>query len=173
MLAAVSASALIVFAVQVVLVLLIGRLGYNVPFPHDIAAFVVTLAVGAISFTCVGLGVSTLMPNQEAGAPVTSIIFFVLLFLSGLWFPISASSGLAKFSSYSPVRHLILSVYDASIVQRGVSSWSWRDLGVMAIWGVGGALVALRRWSWAPRQARRGHSRSFPSFGLMGGRRLG
>jgi len=173
MLMSVSASALIISAAQVVLVLLIGRFGYDVPFPHNIAAFVVALVVGAISFTCVGLGMSTLIPNQEAGAPVTSIVFFVLLFLSGLWFPISSSSGLAKFSSYFPVRHLILSVYDTSIVQKGVSSWPWHDILVMAIWGVGGALVASRRWSWAPRQARRGHSRSLASSGMMGGRRLG
>jgi ABC-2 type transport system permease protein len=173
MLAAVSANALIISAVQVVLVLLIGRLGYNVPFPHNLAAFIVALVVGAISFTCVGLGVSTLIPNQEAGAPITNVVFFVLLFLSGLWFPISANSGLARFSSYFPVRHLILSVYDASIVQRGVPSWSWHDILVMAIWGVAGAVVALRRWSWAPRQARRGHSRGRPGFAMMVGRRLG
>ncbi|MGH8995466.1 MAG: ABC transporter permease [Acidimicrobiales bacterium] len=173
MLAAVSVSALIISAVQVVLVLLIGRLGYHVPFPHNLAAFAVALVVGAISFTCVGLGVSTLIPNQEAGAPITNVVFFVLLFFSGLWFPISSSSGLATFSSYFPVRHLILSVFDASIVQKGVSSWPWHDILVMAIWGVAGALVALRRWSWAPRQARRGPSRGLAIFAILGGRRLG
>jgi ABC-2 type transport system permease protein len=173
MLAAVSASALIISVAQVTLVLLIGRLGYNVPFPHNIAAFVIALVVGAISFTCVGLGVSTLIPNQEAGAPITSIVFFVLLFLSGLWFPISPHSGLAKFSSYFPIRHLILSVYNASVVQKNVSSWTWHDILVMAVWGVVGALVAARRWSWAPHQASRGHSRSLPILGMMGGRRLG
>jgi ABC-2 type transport system permease protein len=88
MMAAVSANALIISAVQVVLVLLIGRFGYDVPFPHNLAAFIVALLVGAASFTALGLGVSTLIPNQEAGAPVTSIVFFVLLFLSGLWFPL-------------------------------------------------------------------------------------
>ena len=93
--------------------LLIGRFGYNVPFPHNLAAFVVALVVGAASFTALGLGMSTLIPNQEAGAPITSVVFFVLLFLSGLWFPLRRNSGLAKFSSYLPVRHLILSVYDA------------------------------------------------------------
>jgi len=173
MLAAVSASTMIISAAQVILVLLIGRLGYNVPFPHNVAAFVVALVVGAVSFTCVGLGMSTLIPNQEAGAPITSIVFFVLLFLSGLWFPISASSGLAKFSSYFPVRHLILSVYDVSIVRKGVTGWSWHDILVMAIWGVAGAFVAARRWSWAPHQAKRGHSRGLSSFGMIGGRRTG
>ena len=37
MLAAVSASALIISVAQVTLVLLIGGSGYNVPFPHNIA----------------------------------------------------------------------------------------------------------------------------------------
>ena len=118
MMAAVSANALIISAVQVVLVLLIGRFGYNVPFPQDLPALVVVLVVGAASFTALGLGVSTLFPNQEAGAPVTSIVFFVLLFLSGPWFPLAANSGLAKFSSYLPVRHMIVAVYDASIAAR-------------------------------------------------------
>ena len=43
MMAAVSANALIISAVQVILVLLIGRFGYSVPFPHDLPALVVVL----------------------------------------------------------------------------------------------------------------------------------
>jgi len=166
MLAAISASALIISTVQVVLVLLIGRYGYSVPFPHNPAAFIVVLIIGGASFTALGLGVSTLIPNQEAGAPVTSIVFFVLLFLSGLWFPLPSGSGLAQFSSYLPVRHMIIGVYDASIAQKGVSSWPWHDIFVMALWGLAAGLVAIRRWSWAPRQVRRGRSRGLSILGL-------
>jgi ABC-2 type transport system permease protein len=163
MMAAISANALLISLVQVVLVLLIGRVAYGVPFPHNVPALVLVLVVGAASFTGLGLGVSTLIPNQEAGAPVTSIVFFVLLFLSGLWFPLDPGSGLAKFSSYLPVRHMIVGVYDASIAQKGTSSWPWHDVLVMAIWGAGAALVAARRWTWAPRQARRGHGARGPA----------
>ena len=53
---------------------------------------------------------STAIPNQETAGPVTSIVFFVLLFLSGLWFPLETDSGLAKFSNYFPVRHFLLAV---------------------------------------------------------------
>lgn len=160
MMAAISANAILISLVQVVLVLLIGRFGYSVPFPHDLPALVVVLLVGAASFTALGLGVSTLIPNQEAGAPVTSIVFFVLLFLSGLWFPLPANSGLAKFSSYLPIRHMIVAVYDASIPEKATSSWPWHDLVVLAVWGVVGMFVAARRWSWAPRQATSGRART-------------
>jgi ABC-2 type transport system permease protein len=166
MMAAISANALIISAIQVVLVLFIGRFAFNVPFPDNLFAFIVVLVVGAASFTALGLGVSTLIPNQEAAAPVTSIVFFVLLFLSGLWFPLAANSGLAKFSTYLPVRHMIVGVYDASIAQKGNSSWPWHDILVMAIWGAGAALLAARRWNWAPRQSTRGHAGGFSSFGL-------
>ena len=160
MMTAVSVNALITSTVQVVLVLLIGRLGYGVPFPHDLPAFIVTLLVGAAAFTALGLGMSTLIPNQESGAPITSVVFFVLLFLSGLWFPLDPKSGLAKFSSYLPVRHMIVSIYIASFPQKGGSSWPWHDILVLAIWGVGAGVVAVRRWSWAPRPAKRGRGRS-------------
>jgi len=172
MMAAISANALIISAVQVVLVLLIGRFGYNVPFPHNLLALVIVLVVGAASFTALGLAVSTLIPNQEAGAPVTSVVFFVLLFVSGLWFPLATNSGLAKFSSYLPIRPMILAVFDATIPKKGASGWPWHHLFVMAIWGLGAALVAARRWSWAPRQATRGHARGFSSLAMMSRRQV-
>lgn len=169
MLAAVTVSVALISAVEIVLVLLVGRTAYHVALPHDIPALVLALAVGAASFTALGVATSTLVPNQEAGGPVVSIVFFVLLFLSGLWFPISKGSGLAKFSSIFPVRHLILAVYAPFDLRPGTSSWSWHDLLVVGIWGVGGILVAARRWSWSPRQTASRGRRPF-GLGMLGGR---
>lgn len=164
MITAICANAMIISFVQVVALLLIGRFGYQVHFPHNIAALVLALAVGAASFTAVGIAMSTLIPNQEAAGPVVSIVFFVLLFLSGLWYPIDPHSGLARVSSYFPIRHMIVAVYAPFDVRRGVSGWSWGDLGAMAIWGAIGVVVALRRWSWAPRRTEGGPSRLAARF---------
>ncbi len=152
-LTALLANAVIISALEVVLLLIIGKYGYGVFLPHNVGAFVVALLVGAASFTALGVAVSTLVPNQEAGGPVISIVFFVLLFLSGLWYPISPKSGLAKFSTYFPVRHMITAVYAPFDVRKGVSGWAWNDLLVLAIWGAAGILVAARRWRWAPRRS--------------------
>ena len=142
LLSAIFCNALLISAVQVVILLLIGRFGYQVVLPHNIAALVVTLVVGGLCFTALGIATSTLIPNQDAAGPVVSIVFFVLLFLSGLWYPIKAGSGLAKFSSYFPVRHMIIATFAPFDLQKGASAWRWGDLRVMAIWAVGGVIVA-------------------------------
>lgn len=143
-------STMIVAAVQVVLLLLIGRFGYDVSFPRSIAAFVVVLVVGIVSFAAMGVAMSTLVPNQDAAGPITSVIFFVLLFLSGLWFPLRPHSGLARFSSWFPVRHFIEAVAAPFGLQPGESPWAWHDLLVVAVWGAAAAVVAIRRFRWSP-----------------------
>jgi ABC-2 type transport system permease protein len=146
-------NSVIVSALQVVSLLVIGRVGYNVGFPHDVPAFVVTLLVGAVCFAGLGVAMSTVVPNQEAAGPITSIVFFVLLFLSGLWYPLKAGSGLAKVSAWFPVRHFIVATFTSFTAQRGVSPWAWRDLLVMAVWGVAGSVIAVRRFRWEPRRS--------------------
>ncbi|MGH9303204.1 MAG: ABC transporter permease [Acidimicrobiales bacterium] len=150
--AGVFGSMLIVSGLQVIVLLLIGKFGYGAILPHNVAAFVVALVVGSACFCAVGVATSTLIPNEEAAGPVIGVIFFVLLFLSGLWFPINSSSALAKISTWFPVRHMITATFAPFDVRPGVSGWAWNDLLVMAVWGVCGIFVALRRWSWSPRR---------------------
>jgi ABC-2 type transport system permease protein len=160
LLAAIFASTLIICLVQVVILLVIGRIGYHVALPGAWGAFVVALVVGAASFTALGVAMSTFIPNQEAGGPVVSVVFFVLLFFSGLWYPLDPHSGLAHFASFFPVRHMILAVFDAFDFGGSGSPWAWHDYLVMALWGVAGVVLALRRWSWSPRRADRVGDRS-------------
>jgi ABC-2 type transport system permease protein len=145
-------STAIVAVIQVALLLVIGRVGYHVAFPTSWAALAVAVVVGIVCFSAMGVAISVAVPNQETAGPVTSIVFFVLLFLAGLWFPLPAHSGLAKFSSYLPVRHLILAI-DRPFFGAGAGSpWAWHDLLVVALWGAGAALVAVRRFRWTPRR---------------------
>jgi ABC-2 type transport system permease protein len=152
LLTAIVLSSMIISAVEVVILLAVGRLGFNVHFPDNVGAFVVAIVVGMLCFSALGVAMSTLIPNQDAAGPIVSIIFFVLLFLSGLWFPLKPGSGLARFSSYFPVRHFITAVFAPFDPRKGVSPWAWHDLLVVGIWGVAGAIVAVRRWKWSPRR---------------------
>ena len=62
---------------------------------------------GMVCYSAMGVGMSTLVPNQDAAGPIVSLTFFILVALSGLWFPIAPGSGLATFADFFPIRHLI------------------------------------------------------------------
>ncbi|MFZ0665400.1 MAG: ABC transporter permease [Acidimicrobiales bacterium] len=152
LLSAVFGSTILIAIYQVVILLVVGRLGFGTQFPSHILAFVLTAVVGMLSFTGLGVGVSTLAPNADAAGPIVSIVFFLLLAFSGLWFPIKPGTTLANVSGYFPVRHLITAVLASFNVPRGADPWAWHDLVVMAIWGAIGIVIGARRWRWSPRR---------------------
>ena len=150
--AAILVNAMIVAALGVVLLLVVGRLGYGVHGPAHWLPFLVTLIVAMLCYSALGVGISTLVPNADAAGPIVSLTFFILVALSGLWFPIAPNSGLATFANIFPIRHLINALVASFTGQPGTPLWPWHDLAVMAIWGVAGAFVGLRRWDWSPKR---------------------
>jgi ABC-2 type transport system permease protein len=152
MFSAIFTNAFIIALVQVVILLAVGRFGYHAVLPTEWAALAVALLAGVFCFTALGVAASTVIPNQDAAGPVTSIVFFVLLFLSGLWYPLKAGSGLAQVSGWFPVRHLITATFAPFDLARGASPWAWNDVLVMLTWGVVGTYVAVRRFRWEPRR---------------------
>jgi ABC-2 type transport system permease protein len=151
LMSAVFLSTMIVALVQLVLMLAVGR-GFSVHGPANWLPFIIVVIVGMLGFTALGMGVSTLIPNADAAGPVVNIVFFILLAFSGLWYPIAPGSALAKVTDYFPIRHLIVGLEDSFNNIPGASPWGWHDMLVIAIWGVVGVFLALRRWQWAPRR---------------------
>ena len=151
LMSAVFISTLTVCLIQIVLMLAVGR-AYGVHGPAHWLPFLLAVVVGMFSFTALGMGVSTLVPNADAAGPVVNIVFFIVLAFSGLYFPLTPGSTLANITDYLPVRRLIVSLQDSFNHIPGTSPWAWHDLGVIAIWGAAGVFFALRRWQWAPRR---------------------
>jgi ABC-2 type transport system permease protein len=150
LLAAVFINWMIIAVIQIVLLLLVGRLGYGVHGPRDIALFVLVLIVGMLSFTAMGVGISTVVPNADAAGPIVSLVFFILVALSGLYFPVKPGSGLATFTGFFPIRHLIVACVDTFNGVPGATTWN--DILVVAVWGAAGVFVSLRRWDWSPKR---------------------
>src|SRR5580704_3066751 len=103
LMSAVFISTLTVCVIQIVLMLAVGR-AYGVHGPANWLPFLLAIVVGMFSFTALGMGVSTLVPNADAAGPVVNIIFFIVLAFSGLYFPLPPGSTLAKITDYLPVR---------------------------------------------------------------------
>jgi ABC-2 type transport system permease protein len=152
LLSAIFLSTIVIAVLQVVILLAVGKLGFGDYLPTHAVAFLLTIVVGMLSFTAMGVGISTVVPNADAAGPMISIVFFLLLAFSGLWFPIQPGTTLANVSGYFPVRHLITAVLASFNLPPGADPWAWHDLLVMAVWGAVGLFVATRRWQWSPRR---------------------
>ena len=151
LLAAIFISTMIVAAIQIVLLLVVGRFGYDVHGPADIGPFVLVLIVGMLSFSALGVGVSTLVPNADAAGPDREPRLLHPRRAVGALLPRSSpDSGLATFADFFPIRHLITASVDSFNGIPGTSVWN--DLLVIAIWGAAGSSSRLRRWEWSPKR---------------------
>jgi ABC-2 type transport system permease protein len=136
---------------MMVLLAAIGGLLYGVSVPWDrIPALLIVLVVGAASFSCLGIALTAAIPSQDAAAPIVNALLLPLYFLSGVFIPDDQlPSGVIKFADVFPIRHFFEAFLDAYVP--GGTTIAWGHLAVVAIWGVGGLLLAVRFFRWTPR----------------------
>ena len=146
-------NALVVSVISLVLLALLGRVLYGVEIPFErLPAVLVTLAVGAAAFCCLGFALTAAIPSEDAAAPVTNAALLPLYFLSGVFIPESEiPSGVLQFADFFPIRHFFEAFFTAWNPATTGPGFEWGDLAIVAAWGVAGLLVALKTFRWTPR----------------------
>jgi ABC-2 type transport system permease protein len=141
-------------ALLVLALILIGWLVFGVQLPGStVPGVIVTTIVGAVSFCCLGLGLSTFIRSAESAPPVTNMLILPLLFISGIFFPNELlPHWLYHVASYFPVQHLGHSLVTAFAPETKGVGIVVKDLLWMVGWGILGLLIALRRFNWMPRR---------------------
>jgi ABC-2 type transport system permease protein len=142
---------LLVALLLVVITSAFGRLFYqaDIPTGATLGRFLVVLVVGAASFSALGFAITSFIPNADASPAIVNASILPLLFLSGIFIPLgnNTPAWIRWIGRIFPVRHF------ATGMQAGFlgTPFSWNDVLVLAVWGVGGLLVAVRYFSWEPR----------------------
>jgi ABC-2 type transport system permease protein len=145
--------AMFISVILVALTLGFGHAVYHATIPSgtSLLRFIVVLLVGSAAFCALGLALSGAIPNTDATAPVVNAVALPVEFLSGIFiaFGNTTPSWILWIARVFPVRHFVLGM------QAGILSttFSWTDVLVVAAWGVGGMLVAIRFFHWEPRQS--------------------
>ena len=144
-------------AVMVLLVAIVvaaGVLLYDVDVQlSTMPAFLVTLLVGAASFSALGIAITAFIPNPSAATAIVNATSLPLLFISDVFIPPGeAPEWVITVSQFFPIRHLSEALQTAfNPFERG---WGFEPmhLAVIAAWGVGGLLISLRYFKWEPRR---------------------
>jgi ABC-2 type transport system permease protein len=147
-------NSLVISLILVVLVSVIGALFYGVSIPtQTMPAVLVTLAVGAASFSCLGFALAAVIPSEDAAPAVTNAIVFPLYFVSGVFVPADEiPDGILHFADIFPVRHFFEAFFTAWDPNTTGAGFALGDLAIVAAWGVLGLLIAVRYFRWEPRR---------------------
>ncbi|MFN2468987.1 MAG: ABC transporter permease [Gaiellaceae bacterium] len=150
--AALLGSTLVVYAIEAVALLVLGRILFDVPFPGQVVSICLALLLGALAFAALGLAVTTVVRSGEGSSAVVNAIYLPMAFISGSFFsPHSFPRALELIGEALPLTHFIRLVRDVTL--HDVAIWS-RPGAVAAVtgWGLAGAVVALRGFRWVPRE---------------------
>jgi ABC-2 type transport system permease protein len=150
--AALLVSTLIVFALQTVTIYALGLLLFDAELPTEWLSLALALLVGVVGFAGMGLGAAALIRSDEGASAVVNVILLPMAFLSGSFGPTDDyPEFLQVIGDVLPLKYLIDLV--SAVYLDGEQIWEHGgDVAVVLAWGLAGLLVAVRRFTWEPRE---------------------
>src|SRR5439155_9720668 len=151
-LAAVLVSILIVYALEAIALILLARVLFHVGLPHRVFSLALAIVLGTLAFAAMALALSGLIRSAEGSSAVVNAVYLPMAFISGsFWSVHSYPRALRAIADVLPLTYFIRLMRD--IVLRNVEIWSRPEaVAIVAAWGAGGLVVALRRFRWEPRE---------------------
>ena len=137
-----------------VVIIGIGRLAYDVSLNLDsVPSLIITIIVGAASFSALGLALTSITPSEEAAPAVTNAIMLPLYFISDVFIPgDQVPDTISTIASIFPVQHMSKALQESFDPFIDGSPWPWQHWLVIAAWGVLGTVVAATTCRWTPRR---------------------
>jgi ABC-2 type transport system permease protein len=151
-LAAVLSSIVLIFGLESVLMIVIGRVGFDTALPERFLSLALALLLGAAAFAAMGVGLSGLVRSAEGASAVVNAIYLPVSFISGAFFsPESFPAFLEAIANVLPLTYFIELVRD--VMLHGSQIWDEPTaVAVIAAWGAVGLAAAIRSFRWEPRE---------------------
>jgi ABC-2 type transport system permease protein len=145
--------AILVTVLLVAIVTAFGALFYDAEVPtRTLPAFLLTIAVGAASFSALGLALTAVIPNADASPAIVNASILPLLFLSGIFIPIQdPNAWYVTLAKVFPVYHFAEAMNAAYFSPTG-SGFEGMNLLILGAWGLAGVILAFLFFSWEPRR---------------------
>ena len=134
--------------VQIVLVVVIGHVLYDVGWPRDWASLALFSALGVVCFGALGVALSHAIPNFDSAPAYTNAVFLPAIFISGVFYSSeSMPRVLEVIADVLPLKHVIDGMHAGIVTGAGLGS-TLDSLAILVAWGAFGAWVVLRRFRW-------------------------
>ena len=145
-------ASMVIATVMTVLVVVIGRLLFGVVLQaRGLPALAITLLVATVSFSALGLALTTIIPSIEAAPAITNATVLPLYFISDVFIVTDSTPELISFlGNLFPVKHLTQSLFPSFDPFLQATPMPWGHWAVIAAWGAFGAVITVKRFRWTP-----------------------
>jgi len=134
--------------VQVLLIVVLGHVLYDVTWPQDWVALIAFTGVGVVAFGALGIAFSHAIPNFDSTAAYVNAVFLPAIFISGVFYSSdSLPRALDVVAQALPLKHVIDGLSGAIVTGHGLAD-NAGALAIVAGWGAVGLLVAVRGFRW-------------------------
>lgn len=151
-LSAVLLSTLVTFTLESAALLALGKFAFGATMPANWLGFAGTIVLGVACFAGLGLGAAALIRSSEGVSAAVNVLILPMAFLSGSFGPTDEFPAfLQAIADVLPLTYFLRITYDVYLGGESLFA-DPTALLVVAAWGVAGALVAVRRFGWMPRE---------------------
>ncbi|MGA1051710.1 MAG: ABC transporter permease [Ilumatobacteraceae bacterium] len=147
-------SSVVLATIGAALMLVIGWAFYGLDVdPAELPAAAVTFVVGVSSFAALGMMVAALVPSAASAGAVANATILPLAFVSNVFIVTGddTPSWMTTVGNFFPLRPFVESFQDAFNPYVDAPLVPLERMGYVAVWGVLGLVIAVRRFSWEPR----------------------
>ena len=129
--------------VQIVILTLIGVYGFGATLHLNLPTIVLTFLVGTLTFNAMGYMLSSFSKTTEAYMGMANIASFLMMFLSGVFFPVETMpEWLRPVSEVLPLTYFVEGMREGMVYATGLGTGSvWLGLGITALWGIATFLI--------------------------------
>jgi ABC-2 type transport system permease protein len=164
-------SAVWIALIAVVIMMTVGAVVYGVEIRGStFVAAAVSFVVGAAAFAALGLMVAALVPNGDSAPAVAQATLLPIAFVSDVFIVTDdGPAWMEALGNIFPLKHFVAAFGDAFNPTLSGSGFAWSGSGdeyavgahlaVMAVWGIGAAIIAVRFFKWDPQGHRTGGRR--------------
>ena len=151
LLAAYVALRLTTAGIQAALIVGIGVQVFDVAMLGNWLAFLGWVLLGTVTFIAIGFFVAAIARSEESGTTLTNLISLPMLFLSGVFFPVtSLPDFLAPVVRALPLTYVADALRQTMISAPPVNA-QWLNLSVQVAWLVLMSALAMRFFKWEAR----------------------
>jgi len=134
--------------VQIVIIVLCGRVLFGLPWPRDVVELLVFVTAGVICFASLGVALSHVIPNFDSATAYVNAIFLPVIIVSGVFYDVKHTPAfLRDIAAALPLKNAIDGLNGALVSGRGLGGDA-SSLAIIGLWAALGMVLAVRGFSW-------------------------